>query len=86
MLSPQGSTFTPISHCGDELERATDVSLHPKEIMKLLKQFSALGGLHSKINFMFTCLSLSIIPKGFTLKWSEQTGFNSQDLISSTSF
>ena len=86
MLSPQGSTFTPITHREDELEKVTDVSLQPKEIMKLLKRFSNLGVLHSKINFMFTCLSLSIIPKGFSLKWTEQTGFKSHDLISSTSF
>ena len=49
--------------------------LNAKEIMKLLKRFSSLGTLHSKINFIFTCLVFALIPKGFRLKWTEQTGF-----------
>ena len=46
--------------------------------------FSFLGILHSKINLLFTSLNHSIILKGFRLIWSEQTGFNSEELSSKT--
>ena len=46
--------------------------------------FSSLGILHSKINLLFTCLTHSAILKGFRLTWSEQTGFKSDELSSTT--
>ena len=68
----------------DEYQKASD-SLNAKEVMKLLKQFSSLGCLHSKMNFLFTCIKDRLVPKGFRIKWSEQTGFNSIPLRDSTS-
>ena len=41
-----------------------------------LKIFSYLGGLQSKVNFLHTCTTNNIVPKGFKLKWQEQTGFD----------
>ena len=43
---------------------------------KDLKMFSHLGGIQSKVNFLHTCLQSNIIPKGFKIKWKEQTGLN----------
>ena len=54
----------------DEYQKASD-SLNAKEVMKLLKQFSSLGCLHSKMNFLFTCIKDRLVPKGFkNVKWS----------------
>ena len=85
MPSSQGENLSPICISEDERFKAPDVPLNAKEIMKILKHFSFLGVLHSKINFLFTSLSLLLIPKGFKLKWSEQTGFSSLNLVKSTS-
>ena len=49
--------------------------------MSILKDFSFLGRLHSKINFIYSCKVLRLIPVGFKLKWSEQTGFEDPNLI-----
>ena len=49
--------------------------------MSILKDFSLLGRLHSKINFIYSCKVLRLIPVGFKLKWSEQTGFEDPNLI-----
>ena len=54
--------------------------MNHKESFKVLRTFSFLGILHSKMNFLFTCLSLSLVPKGFALNWSEQTGFDYQEV------
>ena len=65
-------------------QKASD-PLDAKEVMKILKLFSSIGGLHSKMNFMFTCITGSLVPTGFKLKWSEQTGFRCSELQDSTS-
>ena len=44
--------------------------------------FSYIGGLQSRINFLHTCVSNDVIPKGFQIKWTEQTGRNNPDLSS----
>ena len=82
MLSPQSPSVTNSSE-GGRLEAQTP--MNHKQIFKLLGVFSFLGILHSKLNFLFTCLSLSLVAKGFGLKWSEQTGFNSQEVKNSVS-
>ena len=56
-----------------------DTQTLPKEFRKFVKVFSSLGILHSKINFLYTCVCLSLVPIGFRLKWTEQTGFGSHD-------
>ena len=79
MPSPQG--FPNDSNYNSEDEsHEVPVIKNPKEIMLILKKFSFLGILQSKINFLYTCLLLSLVPKGFSIKWSEQTGFESASL------
>ena len=80
MPSPQSSASFVHVQSEDELLLAHDLPSIIGGDNKLLRQFSALGMLHNKLNFLFTCLSNTVIPKGFYLKWSEQTGFSSLDL------
>ena len=82
MLSPQVYDSSPIYPSEDEGQEALGF-LNTKEVMKQLKKFSYLGSLQSKINFLYTCLLFSITPKGFQIKWSEQTGLSSQELSNS---
>ena len=63
----------------DEHVRAQTLTNH-KQSFKILRTFSFLGVLQSKMNFLYTCLYFSLVPKGFALKWSEQTGFDDEDL------
>ena len=51
-------------------------SKHYKDI----KMFSSLGSLQSRINFIHTCLSNSVIPTGFRINWKEQTGLGTSEL------
>ena len=37
------------------------------------------------MNFLFSCVSGNLVPTGFKLKWSEQTGFDSTQLKEATS-
>ena len=85
MLSPQSSASSTIVISEEELHQVPDNPRNTKDFAKFLKQFSYLGSLHSKLNFMKTCLSNSLVPKGFFLKWTEQTGFASQNLKTSVS-
>ena len=78
MLSPQSPTISYAYE--DEHSEVRDPIVNHKDFRKLHKTFSYLGILHSKINFLFTCITLSLVPIGFKLKWTEQTGFFSQDL------
>ena len=86
MSSPQLELSSNSSYliCEDELQEASD-PLNAKEVMKILKLFSSLGALHSKMNFLFSCVSSNLVPTGFKLKWSEQTGFDSTQLKEATS-
>ena len=78
MSSPQSSsTITSEERAGTLLDSS---ALDPRSVMFKIKQFSAFASLHSKINFIHTCLLISFIPVGFFLKWSEQTGFNKSSL------
>ena len=52
---------------------------------KVIKMFSSLGSLQSRINFILTCLSNSVIPTGFCIKWKEQTGLGSSQLTGKVS-
>ena len=84
MPSPQASATSSPPSCEERVEGTSHLdvpTMNPKNIMAILKDFSLLGRLHSKINFIFTCITLSLIPIGFKLKWSEQTGFKDVDLI-----
>ena len=82
MSSPQSSAFNVHVQSEDELFLAQGSPHNTRENNKLLRRFSSLGILHSKLNFLFTCISNTLIPKGFNLKWSEQTGFGSPQLHS----
>ena len=84
MLSPQSLNFSSISFCEEELPKALETSLNPKEVMKVLKIFSYVGQLQSKINLLFSAITLSVLLPGFRIKWSEQTGFKSTSLREST--
>ena len=79
MPSPQSS---PIQISEDESTQ--DSCADTSKYKKFLKTFSSLGILHSKINFLFTCAGASLVPKGFKLKWTEQTGFQSRGLRDAT--
>ena len=80
MLSPQGSSFPDNSNCEEETHLVTTAINNPKDVMQILKKFSFLGVLQSKINFLYSCITLSLVPKGFKLKWTEQTGFSLPEL------
>ena len=82
MSSPQGHP-SQSNHNSEDESHKVSVIKNPKDIMDILKRFSFLGILQSKINFLYTCLLLSLIPKGFALKWSEQTGIPSPSLQAS---
>ena len=84
MPSPQGFPLDATYNSEDESHKVSVIK-NPKEIMPILKKFSFLGILQSKINFLYTCLLLSLVPKGFSIKWSEQTGFKSAKLQESVS-
>ena len=84
MPSPQAPANLLQSSCEDRVQGTPQLdgpSINPKEIMSILKDFSFLGRLHSKINFIYSCKVLRLIPVGFKLKWSEQTGFEDPNLI-----
>ena len=76
MLSPQGFSFSDNSTSEEENHLVPTAINNPKDVMQILKKFSFLGVLQSKINFLYSCIKLSLVPKGFKLKWSEQTGFS----------
>ena len=69
MSSPQLDSCSNSSYpiCEDELQEASD-PLNAKEVMKTLKLFSSLGALHSKMNFLYSCVSGNLVPTGFKLK------------------
>ena len=78
LLSPH----SPILSNSDEEEHNStkDSRGITSQFRSKLKVFSSLGILHSKIKLLFTCLKHAAILKGFRLSWSEQTGFNSEEL------
>ena len=51
-----------------------------KKHRKDLKLFSSIGGLHARINFLYTCAVNNVIPNGFKLNWKEETGYSSETL------
>ena len=56
-----------------------------RKFKKDLRLFSSLGGLQARINFLYTSLLKDVIPKGFQLKWKEQTGLNCDALSAKVS-
>ena len=67
MPSPQAPANLPQSSCEDRVQGTPQLDgppINPKENMSILKDFSFLGRLHSKINFIYSCKVLRLIPVG----------------------
>ena len=73
-----------LNHTNPELVPSGTSQLRGK-YKKDLRMFSSLGGIQSRINFLHTCISNDVIPKGFLINWKEQTGLGSQQLSSKVS-
>ena len=83
MPRPQASATSSTFSTEVRVPRSSSLdgsSLNPKDVMIELQNFSILGSLHSKVNFLHACLILSLIPVGLYFKWSEQTGFKQPNL------